>query len=109
MAVVWLVPADPAAAALTIVFDAFPGLIVRIMGSMTVPLSLDYGEIMRSGWEILGAFMYPSDAVARLLSLIDAGLLDLDRIPRRTFPLADLPPAMEAAAARNAPLVVMTR
>jgi alcohol dehydrogenase len=79
-----------------------------LMGSMTVPLHLDYGEVMQSGWEILGNFMYPRDALARLLGLLDAGLLALDRIPRRTFPLADLPDAMQAAAARNAPLIVIT-
>lgn len=79
-----------------------------LMGSMTVPLALDYGEFMRSGRELIGNFMYPLDAPHRLLRLVEAGLLDLSLIPRRSFPLPELPAAMDAAEQSGAPLVVMT-
>jgi alcohol dehydrogenase len=70
-----------------------------LMGSMTAPLSLSYLELMMNGWEILGQFMYPGDAYLRLLALVRAGLLDPAAITTRTYPLAELPAAMEAAAA----------
>jgi alcohol dehydrogenase len=53
---------------------------------------------MRNNWEILGQFMYPADALRRLLELVRAGLLDLGAIRPRTFALADLPAALDAAA-----------
>jgi NADPH:quinone reductase-like Zn-dependent oxidoreductase len=33
-----------------------------LMGSMTTPPSLSYGEIMRNNWQIIGQFMYPAGA-----------------------------------------------
>ena len=69
-----------------------------LMGSMRVPLSISYLEVMLNNLEILGQFMYPQDAFMRLVDLARAGLLDLSAIRTRSFPLADLPSAMEAAA-----------
>ncbi|AKU95555.1 Alcohol dehydrogenase, zinc-binding [Labilithrix luteola] len=69
-----------------------------LMGSMTVPLPLSYLELMMNGWEILGQFMYPADAYLRLLALVRGGLLDPRAITVRTYPLAELPSAMDAAA-----------
>jgi alcohol dehydrogenase len=79
-----------------------------LMGSMTVPLTIDYGEFMSSGWELIGNFMYPRQALRHLLRLVAAGLLDLDRIPRRPFPMSELREAMNAAERPAAPLIVMT-
>jgi alcohol dehydrogenase len=79
-----------------------------IMGSMTVPLPLDYGEFMRSNWELIGNFMYPPDALHRILRLVEAGLLDLGRIPQQSFPMRELRAAMDAAERPGAPLIVMT-
>jgi alcohol dehydrogenase len=79
-----------------------------LMGSMTVPLSLDYAHLLRTGKEVLGTFMYPREAPARLLALTAAGQLDLGQIPLVSRPLADLLRAMDEAAAPGAPLVVMT-
>jgi alcohol dehydrogenase len=79
-----------------------------LMGSMTVPLPVDYGELMRSGRELIGNFMYPLDAPHRLLRLVEAGLLDLSLIPRRSFPLPELHEAMNTAEQPGAPLIVMT-
>jgi hypothetical protein len=68
-----------------------------LMGSMTTPLTLSYGEIMRNNWEIIGQFMYPAGAYRSLLGLIRAELLDLSPIRALRFPLAALPAAMDAA------------
>lgn len=69
-----------------------------LMGSMTVPLPLTYGEVMLNNWEIIGNFMYPADVFRRLLSLVRAGLLDLGAIQIKSFPLTELPAAIEAAS-----------
>jgi alcohol dehydrogenase len=69
-----------------------------LMGSMTSPLPINYSEVMRNNWEIIGHFMYPPDVFRRLQSLTRAGLLSLDPIQIETFPLAELPAAIEAAS-----------
>ena len=69
-----------------------------LMGSMTVPLPIPYAAVMLNNWEIIGQFMYPRDAYARLIGLVRNGQLDLSRLRPRIFPLAGLPEAMEAAA-----------
>jgi alcohol dehydrogenase len=69
-----------------------------LMGSMAVPLPISYLEAMLNNLEIIGQFMYPSDAFMRLIDLARAGLLDLSAIRVRSFPLEALPEAMDAAA-----------
>ena len=69
-----------------------------LMGSMTVPLPIPYLEVMLNNLEIIGQFMYPSDAFMRLIDLARSGLLDLRAIGVRSFPFDALPAAMEAAA-----------
>ena len=69
-----------------------------LMGSMTVPLPLNYGEVMLNNWDIIGNFMYPADVFRRILSLVRAGLLDLDAIQIKSFALAELTAAIEAAS-----------
>ena len=68
------------------------------MGSMGVPLPISYLEVMLNNLEILGTFMYPQDTFMRLTDLARAGLLDINAIRTRSFPLDALPSAMEAAA-----------
>jgi alcohol dehydrogenase len=75
---------------------------LALMGSMTVPLPLPYGEVMLHDWRIQGRFMYPSDTVARLLRLVQGGALDLSAVEIVTFPLDDLPQALTAAARQRA-------
>jgi alcohol dehydrogenase len=79
-----------------------------LMGSMTVPLPIDYLALMLSNKEIVGTFMYPADAPARLLNLAAAGLLDLGAIDTAAYPLGELGPAMDRAAEPGAPLVVVS-
>lgn len=78
-----------------------------LMGSMSVPLPVDYTDLMISRREIIGNFMYPPDAPARLMQLAASGQLNLDRIDIACYPLADLPAAMDHAAERGAPLVTV--
>jgi alcohol dehydrogenase len=69
-----------------------------LMGSMSVPLPLTYGEVMLNNWEIIGNFMYPPDVFRRILALVRPGLLDLGSIQIKSFPLAEVPAAIEAAS-----------
>ncbi len=69
-----------------------------LMGSMGVPLPIPYLEMMLNNLEIIGQFMYPRDVFRRLGELARSGLLDIDAIRTRSFPLDALPSAMEAAA-----------
>ena len=79
-----------------------------LMGSMTVDLPIPYTQVMLNGWEILSQFMYPASAYRRLIGLVRSGLLDIDAIRPKLFPLAALHDAMDAAAATgNLELVVM--
>jgi len=68
------------------------------MGSMTVPFSIPYAQVLANNWEIMGNFMYPKHAIRWLSTLIASGMLDLQLIELQTFSLADLPAASKAAA-----------
>jgi alcohol dehydrogenase len=68
-----------------------------LMGSMSTPVPIDYGEVMINNWEIIGNFMYPADAYPLALRLVRAGLLNLDAVRIRLFPFSELPAAMDAA------------
>jgi alcohol dehydrogenase len=69
-----------------------------LMGSASVPLELSFGEMLANDWEVIGNFMYPRIAPAKLAALVAGGLLDLSPIKIRSFPLSRLPEAIEAAA-----------
>jgi alcohol dehydrogenase len=69
-----------------------------VMGSLTVPLPLDYGELLRNDWTLRGRFMYPPTAIARLIAMAGAGTLDLGAVEVTSFALSALPAALEAAA-----------
>jgi len=69
-----------------------------LMGSATTPLALDYNEIMINDWEIVGNFMYAKTTYPKLISLVQAGLLDLSSVHLQHFPFEELPAAMTAAS-----------
>ncbi|MGC2787051.1 MAG: zinc-binding alcohol dehydrogenase family protein [Roseiarcus sp.] len=71
---------------------------LALMGSMGVPLPIPYLDVMLNNLEIIGQFMYPRDVFRRLGELACSGLLNIDAIRTRSFPLDALPSAMEAAA-----------
>lgn len=68
------------------------------MGSLGPALPIDYNELMLNDWTITGQFMYDRDAYPNLLNLVRAGLLDLSAVNLTTYPLAELPAAIDAAA-----------
>ena len=70
-----------------------------LMGSMTTPLPIDYAELLRNDWEVIGNFMYRPAAFRTLVALVRANLLDLDKVRVRAFPMPELIQAMEQAAA----------
>lgn len=69
-----------------------------LMGSLTVPLALDYGELLRNDWTVRGRFMYPPGAIQRLIAMAGAGTLDLHAVELTAFALDALPAALAAAA-----------
>ncbi|HET7500898.1 MAG TPA: zinc-binding dehydrogenase [Kofleriaceae bacterium] len=69
-----------------------------LMGSLTVPLPLSYGELLFNDWSIHGRFMYPPGAISRLLAMAGAGTLDVGAVDVTSFALAELPAAIERAA-----------
>jgi alcohol dehydrogenase len=69
-----------------------------IMGSADVPLEVSFREMLANDWEIVGQFMYQRHAPAQLAGLVASGLLDLGKIKVRTFRLAELKQAIDAAA-----------
>jgi alcohol dehydrogenase len=71
---------------------------LSLMGSMSVPLPLPYGEVLINDWAIQGRFMYPRETITRLLRLVRSGTLALDAVDISTFALGALPAAMQAAA-----------
>jgi alcohol dehydrogenase len=71
---------------------------LALMGSMTVPLPLPYGEMLINDWTVQGRFMYPRNAIGMLLRLAAAGTLALDAVETASYPLAELEAAMAGAA-----------
>jgi alcohol dehydrogenase len=68
-----------------------------LMGSASVPLELSFGEMLANDWEVVGNFMYPRTAPAKLAALVAGGLLDLSPVQISRFPLSRLPEAIKAA------------
>jgi alcohol dehydrogenase len=69
-----------------------------LMGSMSVSLPLDYGQMLINQWEVIGHFMYSAQDSRRLIGLVRSGLLDLAPVRLQCFGLDDLPQAMDVAA-----------
>jgi len=69
-----------------------------LMGSMTTPLPLTYAEVLANDWEVIGNFMYRPGAFRTLASLVRSGQLDLAKVRVRSFPMRELPQAMDHAA-----------
>jgi threonine dehydrogenase-like Zn-dependent dehydrogenase len=61
-------------------------------------LPLSYMGLMTNSWEIIGNYMYTVHAYRPLIYLVPTGLLDVDVIRPRTFPLSALSEAMKAAS-----------
>lgn len=83
---------------LSALFSLLPGGRLILMGSMTVHLPIPYTYVMLNSWSVIGNFMYPKDALRRMLELVKSGQLPIDLIEPRIFPMLELGKAMEAAA-----------
>ncbi|MHA7679618.1 zinc-binding dehydrogenase [Cupriavidus sp. PET2-C1] len=68
-----------------------------LMGSMTVPLPIPYGEMLRNNWELIGHFMYESADYLALVALAASGQLALDAVRLETFAFSELESAIDAA------------
>ena len=66
-------------------------------------LDLPYSWIMRNGVTIRGQWMYPREAIPRMVSLIRSGLVDLGAFEVTTFDLDDINDAVAHAAAHAGP------
>ena len=64
-------------------------------------LGLPYPWIMRNGITIRGRWMYPPEAVTRLIRLVQSGLLDLTNYEIREFSLDDVNEAVAHAAVND--------
>lgn len=71
---------------------------VVLMGGLRVGLTLNYAHLMRNSITVRGQYLCPPDAVARLLALVRAGLLPLDGLNVKSFPLAQANEAVAHAA-----------
>lgn len=68
-----------------------------LMGSMSVPLPLPYGQMLRNGWELIGHFMYTPADYRALVTMVRAGQLSLDAIAIHTFAFDAIEQAIDAA------------
>lgn len=84
-----------------------PGGRVSLMGGVGMTgdgtLSLPYPWVMRNNVTIKGQWMYPREAIARLVALARNGVLDLSKYDVVAFPLADIGAALEHAASNGGP------
>ena len=71
-------------------------------------LALPYPWIMRNSVTVRGQWMYPREAVGRLVNLVRAGLLSLDHFEVKTFALDAANEAVEYAAAHGGPFHLTT-
>lgn len=102
-----LPPSAPATAARAAIMAVRPYGRAVLMGGVGMlggaALELPYPWIMRNCITIHGAWMYPPDAVVRMVGLIKSGLLDLNQYEATTFDLDHANEAVEHAAANGGP------
>lgn len=85
-----------------------PGGRVSLMGGVGMAasggdLSLPYAWMVRNNITVKGQWMYPRDAITRLIALVKGGLLDLTRYEVTEFPLAAIDDAIIHAARTSGP------
>ncbi len=84
-----------------------PGGRIALMGGVGMgtgaELSLPYPWLMRNNITIRGQWMYPREAIFRLVTLVKSGMLDTRIYDVAEFPLAKIKQAIEHAAATAGP------
>lgn len=76
---------------------------VVLMGGIREDVALPYAWMMRNGIEVRGQWMYPRDAVRRLVGMIRSGQIRLDGFAVTEFPLEQVNEAVAHAAANTGP------
>jgi alcohol dehydrogenase len=80
---------------------------VVLMGGIREDVALPYAWMMRYGIEVRGQWMYPRDAIGRLVGMVRSGQVRLDGFKVAEFPLEQVNEAVAYAAA-NAGAFKMT-
>ena len=95
----------PAAAKSTHVHSCFLALKpkgrVCLMGWVQFDLSMAHGKVMRESITITGKWMYEQNALRKVLQMVESGILRLDRLDSRAFPLEQWKEALDHAAVNN--------
>jgi alcohol dehydrogenase len=76
---------------------------IMLMGGVRAELGLDYNWLMHGEITMRGVWMYPPEAVPRMVSMIRAGLIDLGQFELAEFPLDDANAAVAYAATNAGP------
>jgi alcohol dehydrogenase len=73
-------------------------------GAIAGDFALPYPWLMRNDITVRGKYMYPRDAVARMVRLVRAGLIDLSQFDLTEFALDAVNDAVAFAAGHAGPL-----
>ena len=73
------------------------------MGGVRSDLALNYNMLMHKELTVRGAWMYPRDAIPRMVRMVRAGLIDLGQYELTEFALDDVNAAVAHAAANAGP------
>ena len=76
---------------------------IMLMGGVRAELGLDYNWLMHGEITLRGVWMYPPEAVARMVQMVRAGLIDLHGFDLTEFALDDANAAVRHAAAKAGP------
>ena len=80
-----------------------PGGRAVLMGGVRSDLALNYNWLMHNDVTVRGKWMYGRDAPARMVGLLQGGLLDLAQFEMTEFGLDDVNDAVAHAAANAGP------
>ena len=76
---------------------------IVLMGGLRVGLELPYNHLMRNSITVRGQYMYPRDAVARLVALIRSGLLSLNEFEVTSFEIGQVNEAVAHSRSHGGP------
>jgi alcohol dehydrogenase len=80
-----------------------PGGRIVLMGGVRSDLALNYNWLMHNEVTLRGVWMYPQDAIPRMVQMVRAGLIDLDQFDLAEFGLDEANKAVAYAAANAGP------
>jgi alcohol dehydrogenase len=74
-----------------------------LMGGVRSELALNYNVLMHREITLRGVWMYPRDAIPRMVGMVRSGLIDLAQFDLTEFGLDDANAAVAHAAANAGP------